>query len=232
MRNSFLRKENYLGRVLLLFSVVVSSGFLVYRAFFVEAATFIPLTSQASFGESSANVSNLQTFLAADRNIYPEGLVTGYYGSLTRAAVMRFQNKYGIDPVGSVGPITLNKINGLISSGEWALTVDISGPAFRSVNSAVSSNGATFNWNTDELATAKIFYNIAPVTMNEGDINSVGFGATNGSVATNDGLARTSQQVFLTGLQPNTTYHYVVVATDLKGNVSVWNPNTTFTTSP
>ena len=66
--------------------------------------------------------------------------------------------------------------------------------------------------------------------MNEGDINSVGFGATSGQTAINDNLARMSQQVTITGLQRNTVYYYVIVSTDLAGNVSVWNPNTTFRT--
>jgi phosphodiesterase/alkaline phosphatase D-like protein len=67
--------------------------------------------------------------------------------------------------------------------------------------------------------------------MNEGDINSVGFGATNGNTATNDNLARVSQQVTVSNLQPNTKYWYVIVATDLNGNVSVFGPNNTFITN-
>ena len=42
---------------------------------------------------------------------------------------------------------------------------------------------------------------------------------------------RNAQQVTITGLAPNTLYHYVIVATDASGNVSVWNPNTTFRTN-
>lgn len=200
---------------------------------FVNASTtFIPLTSQVSVGDTSSDVTSLQMFLAADRSIYPEGLVTGYFGPLTKAAVVRFQERYGIDPVGRVGPLTLAKINNLITTGGWSSVTDVSGPWIYSVNKSVSSNGVTFTWNTDEMATAKVFYYTSPITMNEGDINSVGFGSTNGLTAENDKIARISQQVVITGLQPNTTYFYVIVATDAKGNVSVWNPNTTFRTNP
>ena len=34
--------------------------------------------------------------LAKNPNIYPEKIVSGYYGALTQAAVQRFQRKYGI----------------------------------------------------------------------------------------------------------------------------------------
>jgi hypothetical protein len=57
-------------------------------------------------------------------NIYPEKLVTGYFGSLTKQAVMRFQLKYKKDilepvglskPTGYVGQSTLKKLNQLNS---------------------------------------------------------------------------------------------------------------------
>ena len=197
----------------------------------VSASTFVPLTGQVNVWEKSSNVTNLQMFLASDQNLYPEGLITGYYGPLTKAAVIRFQERYGIDPVGRVGPVTLAKINSLIQGGGFSGAADVSGPQFVSMNKTVTSNSATFTWGTNENATAKIFYFTSPITMNEGDINSVGFGSTNGWTITNDGLSRTSQQVTITGLTPNTTYYYVIVATDVSGNVSVWNPNTTFKTS-
>ncbi len=62
-------------------------------------------------GSSGDKVTSLQTALATDISIYPEGLITGSFGPLTEQAVKRFQIKYGIDPVGQVGPITKAKIN-------------------------------------------------------------------------------------------------------------------------
>jgi plastocyanin len=71
---------------------------------------------------SNTAVRRLQEFLARSPDLYPEGLVTGYYGTLTRRAVERFQKKHGIvstgDPVstgfGAVGPRTRTAINALI----------------------------------------------------------------------------------------------------------------------
>ncbi len=53
----------------------------------------------------------LQEFLATDSDLYPEGLITGYYGALTEKAVKRLQEKYGLEMVGVVGPKTREKIN-------------------------------------------------------------------------------------------------------------------------
>lgn len=197
----------------------------------VQAANYSQITSSVSFGNQNENVTNLQTFLADNPVIYPEGKITGYFGPLTQAAVIRFQTQYGIDPVGRVGPLTRAKINLLILGGGWKGSSDISGPQISTVTQSIASNSATFTWITNENATAKIFYYTDWVLMNEGDINSVGFGSTNGWTATNDGGARTFQQVTITGLQSNTLYHYVIVSTDQSGNVSVWNPNTTFRTT-
>lgn len=62
-------------------------------------------------GTLHEEVKILQEFLAKDKEVYPEGLITGYFGKLTEAAVKRFQEKYGIEPVGIVGPKTRAKIN-------------------------------------------------------------------------------------------------------------------------
>lgn len=198
----------------------------------VNAETYAALTGQIDVGQSGTNVRNLQLFLAANGSIYPEGLVTGYYGSLTQAAVVRFQNTYGLDPAGRVGPLTLSKINSMIALGGWTTNpTDAAGPWISAGTVNTTGTSATFAWVTNENATAKVFYNTSPIMMNEGDINSVGFGSTNGSTAVNDNLARTSHQIMINNLQPNTTYYYVVVSTDLSGNVSVWNPNGTFRTT-
>ncbi|MBI4132667.1 MAG: peptidoglycan-binding protein [Candidatus Sungbacteria bacterium] len=62
-------------------------------------------------GTTGDDVKILQSVLAADPEIYPEGLITGYFGRLTAQAVRRYQAKHGIETVGAVGPKTLRKLN-------------------------------------------------------------------------------------------------------------------------
>lgn len=80
----------------------------------------ILFTLPLELGSKGAQVTALQEFLASDKIIYPEGLVTGYFGGLSDAAVKRFQVKYGLAGPGNpgygyVGPKTRAKLNELIA---------------------------------------------------------------------------------------------------------------------
>lgn len=82
------------------------------------------LNQTMNVGLKNNSVRCLQEFLKNQGvEIYPEGLVTGYFGNLTRSAVIRFQEKYtsevlapfGISKgTGYVGSKTLEKINQLL----------------------------------------------------------------------------------------------------------------------
>jgi len=73
---------------------------------------------------NNSEVRCLQEFLKNQgAEIYPEGMVTGNFLSLTETAVIRFQEKYaaeilvplGLDKgTGHVGPATRNKINQIL----------------------------------------------------------------------------------------------------------------------
>ncbi|MBI3589288.1 MAG: peptidoglycan-binding protein [Candidatus Liptonbacteria bacterium] len=57
-------------------------------------------------GQSGSDVLALQQFLI-DQNFYPEKLLTGYFGELTRQALIRFQQAQNITPAqGYFGPVT------------------------------------------------------------------------------------------------------------------------------
>lgn len=65
-------------------------------------------------GSQGDQVKIIQALLASDPSIYPEGIVSGFYGALTRKAVERFQEKNGFESVGSIGPKTRAKFNELL----------------------------------------------------------------------------------------------------------------------
>jgi hypothetical protein len=76
------------------------------------------LNNNLYLGMKSADVTCLQEFLKNQgTDIYPEGLVTGNFGNLTKASVIKFQSEYGIAQTGFVGPLTRNKINSLLNGG-------------------------------------------------------------------------------------------------------------------
>lgn len=77
-------------------------------------SSFTSLRSQMRVGSRGKDVKVLQKLLASDPSIYPQGLVTGYYGRLTEDAVKKFQENHGISPVGEVGPETRMLVNSFL----------------------------------------------------------------------------------------------------------------------
>lgn len=75
------------------------------------------IQNNLSFGMRSNNVKCLQEFLKSQgAEIYPEGIISGWFGSLTRLAVIRFQEKYAINGTGYVGVLTRAKINQMLQN--------------------------------------------------------------------------------------------------------------------
>ena len=63
--------------------------------------TCVSFSRALSSGAEGKDVTSLQRFLAIDSSVYPEGIVSGFFGPLTERAVKRFQVKYGIVSSGS-----------------------------------------------------------------------------------------------------------------------------------
>lgn len=83
-----------------------------------EVSSLREFAQNLSEGSSSDDVKDVQEILSGYEDIYPEGVVSGYYGSLTREAVKRFQKKIGIEATGTVGPITRQALNDLLDDGQ------------------------------------------------------------------------------------------------------------------
>lgn len=181
-----------------------------------------PLSGQLNPGDSGSDVSTLQTFLSTQNQngavVYPQALVTGYYGFLTEAAVSNYQVRNGITGVGAVGPITLASINSSINGTDGTVVDNNVGPTISNINSSVGTNSATITWSSNEPVYGLVMYSM----------NSPVIYASAASTNSNWGLA-SSQSVALTGLQQNTTYYFVIKSTDASGNVN-YNTGTSFMT--
>lgn len=97
-------------------------------------------------GSSGEDVSKLQDFLKRFPDIYPQGLVTGFFGPLSEQAVKKLQDKFGIEPAGIVGPQTRGKLGALAAAVGRKERPRISAvaPASVSVGSVVTVTGSGF----------------------------------------------------------------------------------------
>jgi len=181
---------------------------------------------QLDVGAQGEDVRELQAFLAKDVSIYPEGLVTGYYGSLTQSAVERFQCQEDIvcggspamSGYGRVGPQTMTVINAQMGTptGTGGST-DVWAPIMSEEEIVTAGNGASISWATNEEARSRVMYGtIWPFLY-----STAPFGT--------DPVYDLDQTVVLSGLLPNTTYYYVRESVDIHGNV-MWTTASTFKT--
>jgi peptidoglycan hydrolase-like protein with peptidoglycan-binding domain len=204
-------------------------GFLTggtFLAFLFVSSAALPLAhaaitaSELSVGSSGSQVTQLQQFLATNSQIYPAGIVSGYYGALTQAAVTQFQVAYGIAQVGQVGPVTEAKINSIMASG---FGLDTAVPYINNLNvSQINPTSAVVSWTNSELARGQVFFSTSPIQTNEATgVYQIPYIGGNGANSNNNTSVGMSYSVQLTGLQPNTVYYYIVRSIDQSGNVTM-----------
>ncbi len=87
-------------------SLVVLFGF-VLAFLFAGGAVRASVLFKGMKGEA---VTEIQEILKEDASIYPEGLVTGYFGPLTEKAVKRLQAKFGLAQTGKIDSETEAKL--------------------------------------------------------------------------------------------------------------------------
>ncbi len=176
------------------------------------------LTQQLDLGMTNSDVTSLQTFLATNSALYPEKIISGYFGELTAAAVSRFQTANGLPPVGRVGPQTLALINAAMTGQPSPGTgADVWAPTIYPESLSTGTNSATISWTTSDAARSRVMYGtswpflyaLAP------SVSSAGYNATS--------------NITLNGLQSRTTYYYVLESIDGSGNI-MWTVPKSFMT--
>lgn len=83
-------------------------------AAYPDADSAVSAARELKAGMRGTDVRALQAALTKDKAVYPQGLITGYFGNLTKAAVQKFQTKHKIaDTPGVAGAATQAKITEL-----------------------------------------------------------------------------------------------------------------------
>jgi len=115
---------------LLVLGLLVIAVLIAVGSLFVSAQTITATSTTSNVGQllktlrqgaRGDDVKVLQALLAADTSIYPDGLITGYFGSLTAKAVKKLQTKNNLEQVGNVGPKTLQKLNEMLTQNPMGL---------------------------------------------------------------------------------------------------------------
>src|SRR6185369_15438365 len=75
----------------------------------VTSSVSVSFTRDLTVGSSGADVSALQAAVGVSP-------ATGYFGSITKAAVMAYQTAHGISATGFVGPLTRASLNSSVTT--------------------------------------------------------------------------------------------------------------------
>ena len=109
--------------------------------------------------------------------------------------------------------LSITEVNAVKNSDE---VIDTTSPLFLNTQVSATESTATITWDTSEVADSELSYGISAAYEN-------------GTVS--DGNLVLSHSVTLTGLSPDTIYHYQLGSTDVNGN-SGSSSDLTFTTFP
>lgn len=214
-------------------ATVVATAIVALTFAFPASASAAMLTQTLDLGDSNGDVTSLQTYLATNATIYPSGLVTGFYGPLTQAAVERFQTAQGIVTSGTaattgygrVGPSTLARINSLMGGTTPTNVSWDTVPVLSPHTIQVTNTTATFSWNTNELTRGEVYWSNSALRSDEAT-GPRQQPYVSGTLALDAGGSQTTHTVTVSNLQANTLYYYLVRGIDSVGNTTMSWPST------
>ncbi len=224
-----MKKIKFLALIVMLFG-----GLLFFGITPKAQAAYPPFKTPMGLGSTGTEVSQLQSFLSTDPGIYPAREVSGYFGPLTKKAVIQFQLTYGILAQGYVGPVTLAQLNEINSKNQMLDTHAplISGVMTTSGNLQTLNSFATVTWSTSEPVKGGVFLSATPIRLNNlryftGDFIYPNSSEGGSLIQSNSGADLTStKSVNQEGLIPGSTYYYLVESLDNSGNLSISWPKT------
>ncbi len=184
-------------------------------------------------GSSGDEVSRLQQFLARDASVYPEGLVTGYFGTKTVLAVQRWQVKNGILPLdatesngfGAVGPRTLAAMR-LVWCLQSSTTAAPFVPPYTSMQSGTAQKpSSTVSASTTVGLPTQITFTapIASTSVRKGSILITSWQSTNAPLGASVSISLGTPSgaklaVLKSGLTSSGTFYWAVPAPSSAGS--------------
>ncbi len=98
----------------------------------VQSTVFYEFKKDLKRGDTGEDVFNLQSVLAKDSSVYPEGVVNGTFDLATYKAVIRFQNVAGISPQTGIVDFKTRDILNKMFAGSKTETISQGGFSFDS----------------------------------------------------------------------------------------------------
>ncbi len=209
-------------------------------ATFAQAMTASAVSVFAGNGDETPHTAFIDYFFDSGAPVDPEdgGLKSIMIGAIGGGAISRVPNAGGYasgevveltavpeagwefdqwsgDLVGIDNPLTVTITDDLIATAWFVRAADAAPPQISGVNVVAERSTATITWTTDEPATSVVDYGLnASYTDSVWDLSLV-----------------SAHSLVLTGLAPETVYHFQVVSEDATGNVST-STDATFETAP
>jgi len=115
-------------------------------------------TFNMTVGSVGADVAALQKFLQA-KGFWPVGTGTkeasGYFGSLTKSALMAYQTSVGIPATGFAGPLTLAKLNASCTNPPVTPTITYLSPAAGTFDASRGNGKIDIRWKSIGVAATE-----------------------------------------------------------------------------
>jgi hypothetical protein len=188
------------------------ASLLIAGSAFAAGYTF---TNYLKVGSTGADVTALQTWLVANGFLtMPAGVSTGYFGQLTKAAVVKYQASVGLPATGFVGPLTIAKLNG----GTTTTTTSASCPAGYTCVANGSTSGSVTTVGTEGTILVTEDSSGLKSSLYEGDVlaSVLGFKV---EAKTSDALVQRVKVQIGTSANAYTKVFRKVSITDASGNV-------------
>lgn len=123
------------------------------------------ITRTLKKGMRGNDVRDLQLFFKGISGIYPEGIVSGYFGSLTEVAVKRFQKSYNLPQIGIVGPRTKATIEEISLRAPVPPPLVVVTPEATALATTTSTKTAAATSSSEFRLTAKPQYDLTELAL-------------------------------------------------------------------